>query len=227
MRVVTIDGPAGAGKSAVARRVAQQLGWRILDTGAMYRAVTLAALRRSTDLASDEALAELVSGLEVHLPPDRVLLDGEDVTVQIRDLEVTRSTSQVADSRSVRARLVEWQRVFASQYDTVTEGRDQGTIVFPDAFLKFFLTASVEERAKRRHRELVARGDVVAIETVEADIRARDVRDESRAIAPLRPAADAIRVDTTGQSFESVVEQVFSTVHEYLERTPEVTRHGD
>lgn len=227
MRVVTIDGPAGAGKSAVARRVAQQLGWRILDTGAMYRAVTLAALRASVDLNSDEALAPLVAGLHVHLPADRVLLDGEDVTGLIRGLEVTRCTSLVADSPSVRARLVEWQRAFASEHDTVTEGRDQGTIVFPDALLKFFLTASVEERARRRHRELLCRDDSVRLERVEADIRERDVRDESRAIAPLRPASDAIVIDTTVQPFEAVVERVLGTIRERLDRTSEGLRHGD
>jgi cytidylate kinase len=152
MRVVTIDGPAGAGKSTVARQVANCLGWRFLDTGAMYRAVTLAALRRQLDLADDQALGALVDQIEVRLPPDQVILDGEDVASAIRDPRVTQATGQVADCRSVRARLVNWQRAFALEYDTVTEGRDQGTIVFPEALIKFFLTASLEERTRRRHR---------------------------------------------------------------------------
>src|SRR3954469_20468747 len=153
-RVVTIDGPAGAGKSTVARQLAERLGWRLLDTGAMYRAVTLAALRRGTDLQDDGALGELAARITVLLPPGLVLLDGEDVTSAIRGVEVTRATRHSADSPSVRSRLGEGQRAFAQTEEHVApEGRDQGTIVFPDAFCKFYLTASDEERARRRHSE--------------------------------------------------------------------------
>jgi cytidylate kinase len=207
-RVVTIDGPAGAGKSTVARRLADRLGWRFLDTGAMYRAVTLAALRTATDLSSDEALSELASRLTVGLPPDKVTLDHEDVTTAIRSVEVTRASRFVADSRSVRMRLADWQRAFAAEHDTVTEGRDQGTIVFPDAFRKFFLTASDVERARRRVADHKARGEAVSFESILADQRDRDARDLARAIAPMKPAADAALIDTTGMTVDQVVEEL-------------------
>src|SRR3954451_3142415 len=165
-RVVTIDGPAGAGKSTVARRLADRLGWRFLDTGAMYRAVTLAALRTATDLSSDQVLGELAARLSVSLPPGKVILDREDVTTAIRSVEVTRASRFVADSPSVRLRLADWQRAFAAEQDTVTEGRDQGTIVFPDAFRKFFLTASDVERARRRVADHQGRGEAVSFESI-------------------------------------------------------------
>jgi cytidylate kinase len=205
-RVVTIDGPAGAGKSTVARRLAGRLGWRFLDTGAMYRAVTLAALRLGADLSSDDVLGELSDGLVVSLPPGRVLLGQEDVTAAIRSVEVTGASRFVADSPSVRRRLVQWQRAFAAGGDTVVEGRDQGTIVFADAFRKFFLTAGAEERARRRLADLQACGQLIRFERVLEDLRARDARDASRAIAPMKPAADAAVIDTSGMSIDQVVE---------------------
>ncbi len=207
-RVVTIDGPAGAGKSTVARRLADRLGWRFLDTGAMYRAVTLAAIRTATDLSSDQALGELASDLCVELPPGKVILDGEDVTTAIRSVEVTRASRFVADSPSVRLRLADWQRAFAAEQDTVTEGRDQGTIVFPDAFRKFFLTASDVERARRRVADHQGRGEAVSFESILADQRDRDARDLARAIAPMKPAADAALIDTTGMTVDQVVEEL-------------------
>ena len=205
-RVVTIDGPAGAGKSTVARQLAERLGWRLLDTGAMYRAVTLAALRKGIDLLSDEALGELAEGVAVRLPPGAVLLDEEDVTEAIRGVEVTRATRHAADSPRVRRVLVSWQRDFASvEGDVVTEGRDQGTIVFPDAFRKFYLTASDEERARRRHAELAARGVALALDAVLKDMLERDAQDATRAIAPMKPAKDARIIDSSGLEFEQVV----------------------
>jgi CMP/dCMP kinase len=211
-RVVTIDGPAGAGKSTVARRLAERLGWRFLDTGAMYRAVTLAALRTRIDLSSEHALGELVTGLSVSLPPGRVLLGGEDVTTAIRSVEVTRASKFVADSPVVRNQLVSWQRDFAALADTVTEGRDQGTIVFPDAFRKFFLTATDEERARRRFADHRARGEAISLEEILADQRARDARDEARAIAPMKPAADAAVIDTTGMTLDHVVDDLLERI---------------
>ena len=205
MRVVTIDGPAGAGKSTVARRLADCLGWRLLDTGAMYRAVTLAALRAQIALENDEAFRELVEHLTVTLPDSQVLLDGEDVSGLIRSVEITRASRYAADSPSVRKRLVAWQRSFAeAERNVITEGRDQGTIVFPNAFRKYFLTATDEERARRRHCEFNQRGETISLEVVLSDIQERDARDAARKIAPLTAAADARVVDTTGLSLDDV-----------------------
>ncbi|CAN5666019.1 (d)CMP kinase [soil metagenome] len=212
--VVTIDGPAGSGKSTVARLVAGRLGWRLLDTGAMYRAVALAAIRAGIDLLDEPALGALADRLRVELPPGLVLLDGEDVTPQIRSAEVTRATRHAADCPLVRSRLVVWQRAFAAENDTVTEGRDQGTIVFPDSPCKFFLIADPAERARRRHAEFVSRGDQISFEEVLSDLRQRDAQDEARTIAPLRPADDARLIDSTGLNPEQVADIIEQAVRE-------------
>jgi CMP/dCMP kinase len=207
-RVVTIDGPAGAGKSTVARQLADRLGWRFLDTGALYRAVTLAALRAGVDLTSDTELGCLVETLVVSLPAGRVLLGEEDVTLSIRGVEVTRASKYIADSPNVRRRLSVWQRAFAAEADVVTEGRDQGTLVFPDAFRKYYLTATDEERARRRVAEHLARGEIVTFESVLRDQSERDARDSTRAIAPMKPAPDATILDTTGLTIHEVVDRM-------------------
>jgi cytidylate kinase len=206
--VVTIDGPAGAGKSTVARRLAERLGWRFLDTGAMYRAVTLAAIRGGVELRSEPALRSLVEGLTVTLGAGMVLLDDEDVTESIRDPSVTQASRFIADSPDVRNRLTLWQRAFAESQNVVTEGRDQGTVVFPEAFRKYYLTASDEERARRRLAESLARGQAASFASMIDELRQRDARDAARAIAPMKPADDAIVVDSTGLSIDEVVERL-------------------
>jgi CMP/dCMP kinase len=221
-RVVTIDGPAGAGKSTVARRLSDRLGWRFLDTGAMYRAVTLAGLRSGLDLVNESVLADLVESVRVTMPPGSVLLDGRDVTEEIRSVEVTEASRYLADSLAVRRRLMDWQRAFAQDQDVVTEGRDQGTLVFPDAYRKYFLTATEEERARRRLSDYRARGqgDGITFESVLRDLRERDARDEARAIAPMKPAPDAILVDSSGLSIEEVVARLAEDVSQPGGGTP-------
>jgi cytidylate kinase len=203
--IVTIDGPAGAGKSSAARELARRLGFRFLDTGAMYRAVTLAARERGYDLADGEQLARLVGEIHVDLTGDRVLLDGRDVTVAIRKFDITTVIHHAADNGAVRGQLVVWQRAAAAGSDVVTEGRDQGTVVFPDAECKIFLTADEQERARRRHRDLLAHGEKIPFEEVLANQRLRDQRDLSRAVGALRKADDAIEVSTDGLTPDEVV----------------------
>lgn len=210
--IVTIDGPAGAGKSSAARALARRLGFRFLDTGAMYRAVTLAALRAGVDLEDQRALEGIAASLELRLENDRVLLDGEDVTQAIRTFEVTTATRHAADAPGVRGRLVEWQRRLAEDTDVVAEGRDQSTVVFPDAECKVFLTASEGVRAERRYLDLVKRGEHVSREEVLDKQRVRDERDCSRPVGALIKADDAIEVSTDGLTPEEVVEELLSIV---------------
>jgi cytidylate kinase len=210
--IITIDGPAGAGKSTVAKLLANRLGFEFLDTGAMYRAVTVAALRAGIDLGDQTALARVVESLRIELPADRVLLDGEDVTTEIRAPQVTAASAPIAGSRVVRERLVEQQRRIASGRDMVCEGRDQGTIVFPQAECKFFLSADPKERARRRLRELQARGEQTTFNEVLATQEARDARDAARDIAPMVPAADAVLLDTTDLSLDEVVARMVQEV---------------
>lgn len=212
--VVTIDGPAGSGKSTVAGRLADRLGWRLLDTGAMYRAVTLAGLRSGMSLEDDRGLAELAERLVVELTPGRVLLDGEDVSAEIRSVEVTEASRHAADHPRIRARLVGWQRAFAKAHPTVAEGRDQGTVVFPDSPCKFFLTADPRVRAARRYAEMVVRGVATTVEEVLKDQEERDARDLARAIAPLRAATDAHVIDTSELELSEVVDLLESVVRE-------------
>jgi cytidylate kinase len=203
--IVTIDGPAGAGKSSAARELARRLGFRFLDTGAMYRAVTLAAKQRGLDLSDAARLAELVGEIRVELDGEHVLLDGRDVTKEIRSFEITTSIQYAADNPAVRAQLVNWQRQAAAGFDVVTEGRDQGTVVFPQAECKIFLTADEDERAHRRYRDLIARGELVTFDEVLAAQHLRDERDCTRTVGALVIADDAIEVSTDGLSPAEVV----------------------
>jgi cytidylate kinase/pantoate ligase/cytidylate kinase len=206
--IITIDGPAGAGKSSVARTLARRLGFRFLDTGAMYRAVALAGKRRGVDWDAPSDLALLARKIDLQMADDRILLDGEDVTEAVRTSEVTAVTRYAAGNPQVREHLVELQRRFATGENIVTEGRDQGTVVFPDAECKIFLTASPEERARRRLRDLESQGEPATLEQVLAAQQRRDREDASREVGPLVAAADAIRVCTDGMSLEQVVDRL-------------------
>lgn len=209
--VVTIDGPAASGKSTVARRLAERIGATFLDTGAMYRAVTWAALQDGVDLADEAQLAGVIDrhafAFEAVAGDMKTLVDGADITDRIRAPELTANVRHIASSATLRAKLVEMQRQFAERHErVVTEGRDQGTVAFPDAAVKFFLVADPAERARRRHAELMAKGLKADVEALREAIVSRDASDENRAVGPLKPAADAMCIDTTQLSINEVVE---------------------
>ena len=216
--VIAIDGPAGTGKSSVSRGLAQTLGARYVDTGAMYRIVTLAMLRTGVDLRDSEAIAAAAEvPLSVGFDPqvEQTYLDGEDVSAQIRSDEVTRAVSAVAAVPAVRARLVQLQRESAEGADSVVvEGRDIGTVVLPGADVKIFLTASAETRARRRTDQNVAAGLADDYETVLSDVRRRDHLDSTRAVSPLRPAEDALIVDTSDMTQAEVIAHLRDLVKE-------------
>ena len=213
--VITIDGPAASGKSTVAQLLAQKLGATFLDTGAMYRAVTLAAMRRKIDLTDEAAVEALFDSVKFSFVAKNarmiVHIDLLDVTEDIRRPDVTANVHYVASSPRVRKRLVEMQRAFANAHEKiVTEGRDQGTVAFPNADSKFFLTADETERARRRQSELAAKGTASDTADTLKAIARRDKSDQSRTVGPLKPAADAITIDTTRLSIEQVVEKLLS-----------------
>lgn len=210
--IVTIDGPAGSGKSTVARQLAIRLGVRFLDTGAMYRAVALAALNNNIDESNDAAVEALASQVEIQFSEDQLLLNGQDATDDIRRSDVTAISSIVAAHPAVRSRLVELQRQVGQAGSLVTEGRDQGSVVFPTAKFKFFLTANLDVRARRRHKELVGKGSKLTLTTVKNQLSQRDDRDESRIHAPLKPAEDAQLIDTSHFTIAQVVDLLCDTV---------------
>ena len=202
MRVIAIDGPAGSGKSTIARRLAGALGVAYLDTGAMYRAVAFAALRRGVDPDEADGVARLARGLDLDVGPHGVTVDGVDATTEIRGPEVTRAVSAVAANPAVRSELVRRQREWVTSHGGgVVEGRDIGTVVFPDADLKAYLTARLDVRAGRRHREVTD----LDYESVEADMARRDTVDTERDVDPLHQAADAVLIDTSDRSVEDIV----------------------
>lgn len=215
--IVTIDGPAGTGKSTVARILAQRLGFEFLNTGAMYRAVAYACLQREIELTNAHAVGHVPSQLEIVFANNRLLLDGHDVTEAIQGQEVTQGASLVAANETVRTRLVELQRAAARGTNLVTEGRDQGTVVFPNAECKFFLTASPEERALRRQIELQAKGEFIPLEDLLSLQAVRDERDQTRACSPLVPAPDAEVIDTTRMTLDSVATHLEELVRQRIE----------
>jgi len=217
--VITIDGPAASGKSTAARLLAEKLGASFLDTGAMYRAVTLAAIRAEVDMSDEEKLLGVMETSEFQFSVKgskmMVCIDGVDVTEQLRNPQITANARHIASAPKVREKLVEMQRQFAAgEEKIVTEGRDQGTVAFGDADIKFYLTAEADERARRRQAELRAKGVSESFEEVQRAIEERDKSDENRAVGPLRPASDAIVVDSTDLSIEEVVEKLLSCVKE-------------
>ena len=211
-KIITIDGPAGAGKSTVSKALAKKLGYIYLDTGALYRALAHKALSAKTSLEDTDALANLCSGTTVSLKNIEgkmlVLVDGEDVGNKIRTEEVGLAASKISAFAVVRKSLLSLQREAGLQGGIVAEGRDMGSIVFPHADYKFYLDANVEERTNRRYKELLAKGDEAEYRGIQNDMVARDDQDSQRKIAPLTAAADAIIIDSTGLSVEGVVEEI-------------------
>lgn len=223
--IVAIDGPAGAGKSTVARRLAEVLGYVLVDTGAMYRAVALAATRAGVPWNDGERVARMARGIvgarALTFERDaaagvRVMLASEDVTEAIRTPDIAQGASTVSAHGDVRSVLLDMQRQAGEGGGVVLEGRDIGTVVFPDAEVKFFLTASPEVRARRRHEELVAKGQNVTFDETLADVKERDARDEGRAVAPLRKAEGAVLVDSTSLTLDETVAFMLKKVHELV-----------
>ncbi len=210
--IVTLDGPAGAGKSSTARALAARLGWCYMDTGAMYRAVALMALDRGIPLDDSAGLAELAEAITIEFREGRVVVDGRDVSTEIRTDRITQATRPVADAPPVREAMKRVQRRMAEGMDVVTEGRDQGSVVFPAAALKVFLTASPEERARRRHREEAARGNAASLEAILAAQSQRDEGDRTRAVGAMKPADDAVIVETDGLTAEEVVNRLVAMI---------------
>lgn len=222
--IVAIDGPSGAGKSTVAKAVAKELGFSCLDTGAMYRSIAWQALQNGVALDDDAALGEVARSYDIsfgHVEgdpvPKRVFIGDAEVTDAIRTAEIDRAVSPVSAAPSVRAALLDQQRRIGNAGNYVVEGRDIGTVVFPDAAVKVFLTASDEERAHRRVRQNVDRGiGSIDYEEVLADLRRRDEADSSRATAPLRAAEDAVQIDSTSHYIEEVIDQICALAHEKM-----------
>ena len=211
---MTIDGPAGAGKGTVARALAEQLGYRLLDTGAMYRALAWSVVQAGIGTDNGPALGRHLERVQVELRGEHAYVDGRDVTDEIRTPEISALTSRLSALPAVREKLTPLQRVLAVAGGVVLEGRDMGTVVCPEADVKFYLVASVEERARRRYAELRGRGGAADLASVRAEILTRDEQDTGRALAPLRRAADAVEIDTTALTIDQVVDRMLDVIDE-------------
>ncbi|AWL12039.1 UMP/CMP kinase [Saliniradius amylolyticus] len=220
--VITVDGPSGAGKGTLSTSLAKHLGWHFLDSGAIYRVLAVASIHHQIDPTDEQALSPLAAGLDVHFEASeegtRIVLEGEDVTDSIRTEEVGAVASQVASLPQVREALLRRQRGFRDEPGLVADGRDMGTVVFPSAEVKVFLTASAEERAERRYNQLKEAGHDVSIDRLLADIKARDERDMNRSVAPLVPAEDALVLDSTELSIEQVFDAVLAHAENRLSK---------
>ena len=217
-KIITVDGPSGAGKGTLCYALAQKLGFALLDSGAIYRVTGLAALKSAVDFSDEFALAKLARELDLHFVPEggevRILLNGEDVSAQIRTQEIADAASKIAVFPAVRDALLTLQRDFASERGLIADGRDMGTVVFPEAQVKLFLDASAEERAKRRYNQLQNKGINGNFAQILAEIKERDLRDRNRPVAPLKPAEDALLLDSTELTIEDVIQQALQYIQQ-------------
>ena len=209
---IAIDGPGGAGKSTIAKQVARALDIDYIDTGAMYRAVGYKLIRDNVDMYDEDALLAMLEDTDIDFSGGKTILDGEDISDRIRTQEISRKASECSALAPVRAKLVELQKKMGSTKSVIMDGRDIGTVVLKDAELKIYLTASAEERAERRYKELLLKGEDISYEKVLADMQERDYNDMHREITPLRKADDAIELDTTGMSIDEVTEYILRKV---------------
>jgi len=216
--IIAVDGPSGAGKSTVSQKLAERLGYLYIDTGAMYRAAALKAMRAGLDLDNGSALEKIAGQLEIELVKNqdglKIMLDGEDVSQAIRGPDMGMAASKISRHLLIREKMWELQRRLARKGGVVAEGRDVGTVVFPNADFKFFVTASVQERARRRYQELQQRGFKVRLDEILAEVEARDRQDSERELSPLKPAKDSILIDTTSLNVEQAVERILQYIED-------------